>query len=210
VKKHEQELNRMDRKKKEMRNKIINTTVRLIESNGFEATTMEQIAREADIAKGTLYNYYSEKGAIISDYIRQTFETKNTIRLSHIRTLMDTHARMVYMINNLMDGVKLKKEIFEKYLVYSMMQVLSFDSNEVEESGIAELILTIIELGQQNRDIRCDLPLTMITDFFQFIFIEVAKQYYMNPESFKQNEVVEKSVDLFINGVKPVMIQGGK
>lgn len=203
MKKNEQELSRMDRKKIEMRNKIIGTTIRLIQSNGFEATTMEQIAREVDIAKGTLYNYYSVKEAIISDYIKQTFDTKNIFRLSYLKTLKDTRSRLVYIINNLMDGVKSQKEIFEKYLVYIMKQVVSFDIKEDDRSGIVELILAISELGKQEGDIRCDLPLTIIVDFFLFIFIEIAKQYYMEPESFDQNEIVERSVDLFINGVKP-------
>lgn len=38
----------------------------LIRAYGFEETTMEQIAEEADIAKGTLYNYFPAKEAIIS------------------------------------------------------------------------------------------------------------------------------------------------
>lgn len=203
MKEPEQTLGRMDRKKIEMRNKIINTTIRLIQTNGFEATTMEQIAKEADIAKGTLYNYYSVKEAIISDYINQTFETKNVLRLTHLKTLMDTRSRMVYVINHLMDGIALQSEVFEKYLVYKMKQIMSLDNKEDVESGIAALIFVIIELGQQEGDIRCDLPLTMIVDFFQFLFIEVAKQYYINPKSFHQNEIVQSSVDLFINGVKP-------
>lgn len=204
MKKQKQTLSRIDRKKIETREKIINTTIRLIQSKGFEATTMEQIAEETDIAKGTLYNYYSVKEAIISDYIKQTFERKNVHRLSHLNTLTNTRSRMVYIINNLLDGVKLHKEMFEKYLVYQMKQMVSFERSEDEGSGIATPIAAIIALGQQEGEIRCDLPVTMLTEFFQFIFIEVVKQYYMNPEGFNQNELIDKSVDLFINGVRPM------
>src|SRR5690606_21614521 len=110
-------LSRLDRKKAEMRNRIIDTTVRLIQTKGYDGTTMEQIAEETDIAKKTLYNYYPEKEAIISDYIKRTFEIKNAMRLPHLKTLKNTRARMIYILNNLMDGVRAQKEIFEKYLV---------------------------------------------------------------------------------------------
>lgn len=110
----EPKLSRMDRKKKETRKKIVNTTIRLIQDNGFEATTMEQIAKDTDIAKGTLYNYYSVKEAIISDYIKQTFDTKNSERLLNIEDLDGLKPRMLYIINNLMEGVKQHKEMFEK------------------------------------------------------------------------------------------------
>ncbi len=194
---------RMDRKKNDLRNKIIDTTVGLIQAKGFDGTTMEQIAAETDIAKKTLYNYYPEKEAIISDYIKRTFETKNPIRLPHLQTLPDTRARMVYILNNLMDGVRAQKEIFEKYLVYIMKQVISFEPDERRDSGIGALIAAVVGLGIQDGDIRDDLPLTAAGDFFMFIFIEVAKQFYRNPEGFIQNEVIEQCTDLFINGANP-------
>jgi hypothetical protein len=110
---------------------------------------------------------------------------------------------MIYILNNLMDGVRAQKEIFEKYLVYIMKQVVSFEPHEGRDSGIGALIMAVVGLGIQEGDIRSDLPQTMAGDFFMFIFIEAAKQFYTNPESFNQNEVIEKCADLFINGVKP-------
>jgi len=202
-------LSRLDRKKTDMRNRIIDTTVRLIQTKGYDGTTMEQIAEETDIAKKTLYNYYPEKEAIISDYIKRTFEIKNAIRLPHLKTLKDTRTRIIYILNNLMDGVRAQKEIFEKYLVYIMKQVVSFNPHEGGGSGIGALITAVIGLGIQEGDISSDLPLTMAEDFFIFIFIEVAKQFYKNTESFNQSKVIEKCVDLFINGVKPANNQGG-
>lgn len=203
MKKDGQEPSRMDRKKVEMRNKIIGTAIGLIQANGFEATTMEEIAKETDIAKGTLYNYYPVKEAIISAYIRQMFETKNSFRAEQLKTLPDTRSRMIYAINSLMDGVKLQKELFEKYLIYVMRQVVSFDRKEDEGSGIAGLIVDIIALGQQGGDMRKDIPTAMIVDFFIFIFIEIAKQYYRDSESFNQNDIVDRGVDFFMKGVQP-------
>ena len=196
-------LSRMDRKKIELRNRIIDTTVSLIKTRGYDGTTMEQIAAETDIAKRTLYNYYPEKEAIISDYIQRTFAAKNPIRLPHLQTLPDTRARVVYILNNLMDGVRAQKEIFEKYLVYVMKQVISFEPDERRNSGIAALIGAVVELGIQEGDIRRDLPPTAAGDFFIFIFIEVAKQFYTDPDNFNQSEVIKQFTDLFINGIKP-------
>lgn len=197
------EPSRIERKKTEMKNKIIDTTIGLIELNGYDLTTMEQIAKETDIAKGTLYNYFSEKEAIVSEYIKRTFNNKNSLRIKTFEELPNTETRMVYIINNLLDGIKLKKEIFEKYLVYTMKNVVSFEKDKSQESGISGLILAIIELGKKEGDIRCDLKVEMIVDFFVFIVIMVSKEFYINEEEFNQSHVVEKGVDLFMNGVKP-------
>lgn len=200
----EPKLSRMDRKKKETRKKIVNTTIRLIQDNGFEATTMEQIAKDTDIAKGTLYNYYSVKEAIISDYIKQTFDTKNSERLLNIEDLDGLKPRMLYIINNLMEGVKQHKEMFEKYLVYQMQQMVSFKEDKQEGSGISTPINNIIQLGQEEGEIRCDLPTNVLKEFFLFIFIEIVKQYYKGLERFDEDLMIEKNIELFMNGVKPM------
>ncbi len=196
-------LSRTDRKKIELRNRIIDTTVDLIRTRGFDGTTMEQIAADTDIAKRTLYNYYPEKEAIISDYIRRTFETQNNIRLPHLKELEGTRARVIYILSSLMDGVQRQKEIFEKYFVYVMKQVVSFEPHERRDSGLAALIAAVVALGIEEGDIRADLPPGMAEDFFTFIFVEVAKQFYGDPANFKPDETIEQCADLFINGVKP-------
>src|SRR3954454_12784477 len=46
------------------RTALLTAAVRVFGEHGFDAATMEQIAREADVAKGTTYLYYSCKQSI--------------------------------------------------------------------------------------------------------------------------------------------------
>ncbi len=52
----------------EIRLKIINTAVELFSENGFEATGMKQIAREAGIGDATIYKYFANKDKLIYGY----------------------------------------------------------------------------------------------------------------------------------------------
>ncbi|MBL4764960.1 MAG: TetR family transcriptional regulator [Colwellia sp.] len=52
----------------ETRLKIINTAVALFSDNGFEVTTMKQIAREAGIGDATIYKYFPNKDKLIYGY----------------------------------------------------------------------------------------------------------------------------------------------
>ncbi len=54
-------MNRRERKKEETRIKIINCTIELFKDKGFSDTSMEEIAEKSDVAKGTLYNYFSDR-----------------------------------------------------------------------------------------------------------------------------------------------------
>ncbi len=51
-------------KKKETREAILHTAVRLFGSKGFEKTSIGELAREAGVVKGTIYGYFQTKEEI--------------------------------------------------------------------------------------------------------------------------------------------------
>jgi AcrR family transcriptional regulator len=59
-------LSRRDRKKLNMLNHLARVAMGLFERDGFDAVTMEQIAAQADVAKGTLYNHFPTKEAVLA------------------------------------------------------------------------------------------------------------------------------------------------
>ena len=49
-----------------MRTRIYNVARELFQEQGFEATTVEQIAQRADIAPATFFNHYQSKGGVMA------------------------------------------------------------------------------------------------------------------------------------------------
>ncbi|MCA9960079.1 MAG: TetR/AcrR family transcriptional regulator [Chloroflexota bacterium] len=193
---------RIERRKEKTKQKIVTTALALFQQYGFDATTMEQIAEEADIAKGTLYNYFPAKEAIVGAYIQHSFRERNVARMQQLQNISDTRSRMIFIFTALMEGVQAQKEIFEKYLVYQMQNMVSFRQSNQATSGFYALAVETIELGQANGEIRDDLPLYVLEDLFEFVFIEVVKQFYMEAETFSVNDAIERGVDLFLQGTQ--------
>jgi AcrR family transcriptional regulator len=193
---------RVERKKERTKQKILSTAMGLFRKQGFDGTTMEQIADQADIAKGTLYNYFPVKEAILNEFIKGTFRERNSERIQRMRQLPDTRARMVAVLRELMDGVRAQMEIFEKYFVYRIQTMISLRQDESMQSGLWALESEIIALGQKNGEIRTDLPFDLLTGLFEFVFIEVAQQLYKDPERFNAQETIQQCVDLFIDGAR--------
>lgn len=191
---------RMDRKKEATRQNIIAAAVRLFQRDGYEPVTMEQIAEAADIAKGTLYNYYPVKEAILGDYIDRESALKNAERIDRIRALPDTRSRLTVSLTELIAGIDQRKEIFERYFTYRIRQMLSLERDAGRAVGVHALESEIIRLGQAGGEIRVDLPMSLMEQLFEFIFIQLAQQYYNNPEKFDRDQAITQSVDLFLNG----------
>lgn len=191
---------RMERKKEETSSRIIDAALGLFHQQGLEATPMEQIAEAADVAKGTLYNYFPAKEAIISAFLQRSFRTQNDERMARLRALPNTRARMLRIFNTLTDGVRAQREIFEAFMVYRMKKVLSFEPEAGDQSGLLVLIREIIRLGLEGGDLRRDLPEDLLVDLFQFAFIASVKPFFLNPETFDQQASIESCVEIFLNG----------
>src|SRR3954468_8730966 len=58
--------NRRERRKEETRSQIFQAAMRLFERKGVFNTTVEEIAASADVAKGTFFNYFPTKEAILT------------------------------------------------------------------------------------------------------------------------------------------------
>ncbi len=56
---------RRERRKQEIRNKIIESAITLFEAKGIEVTTLEDICETADISRPTFYSYYPSKQELI-------------------------------------------------------------------------------------------------------------------------------------------------
>lgn len=194
---------RQERRKEETRKKIIEAAMELFNKQGFYDTTMEQIAEKADVAKKTLYNHFPVKEAIVSEYIQRDFKVQNPENIQQLKRRPDTRSRMIFTFSKSIEWVREQKELFEKYLIYRLRNMISLHQEEDVRSGFHLLAAGIVELGQKSGDIRDDVPLDLLVDRFEFVWIEIVQQFYKKPEKFKAREVIERSVDLFINGAKP-------
>src|SRR5512144_2581180 len=114
---------RIDRRKRATREKVVATAMRLFRRHGFEAVTMEQIAEAADIAKGTLYNHFPVKEAIVSAYLDQESLARNAERIVRMRALPNTRTRLTASLTELITAVRAQPEIFEKYFTYRVQQM---------------------------------------------------------------------------------------
>lgn len=61
----EQPLGRRERKKLEAEQRIRAAALELFREKGYEATTVEEIAERADVAKGTFFNYFPRKDGLL-------------------------------------------------------------------------------------------------------------------------------------------------
>ena len=196
--------NRYERKKEETRLKIIDVAMNLFYKQGFDSTTMEQIAEEADIARKTLYNHFPIKENIIIEYLKR-FVGKRVPEINQlIQEHPNTRSRLVAVLNRLIEWTKqlMTKDIFRIYASYQMQKIMTASYDEMQRSGAHSIMAEIIKLGQESGEIRRDFPLDILVSQADNIRVSAGLRLLIDPEKFMAQDYIAKSVDLFLNGAK--------
>src|SRR4051812_6089481 len=157
---------RRERRKEETKNQIFQAAMRLFERKGVFNTTVEEITASADVAKGTFFNYFPTKEAILTKLaerqvgvIKKAAEaakdapSMRPILIAMAHDLAAGPARSQMMLRSLLTVVlstDLLREIFQKNL----------------ELG-RQSMSTIMERGQKLGEIRTDLAPLELARIFQ-------------------------------------------
>lgn len=193
-------LNRFERKKLETRQKIICSAMNLINRQGFESTTLDQIAEEADVAKKTIYNYFPNKEDIVIAYIqRETLRTEDeVIRL--LDQLPDTKSRLVAATIGSLEWLEreLNIEKLDKFYVYLLLKVMEARSTM---SGDDLKLCYILRKGQEAGEIRGDISAQELANNLEWIHASIVLAWAHNRE-INAKELYERKVELFLEGAK--------
>ncbi|SFH15229.1 transcriptional regulator, TetR family [Desulfotomaculum arcticum] len=192
---------RRDRKKEQARTKIIDLAIDLFEKQGFEQTSMEQIAREADVAKRTLYNYFSGKGAILLAYMQRINQNYDPLWQKVIDKNPNTKTRLMAMLEIGMDWASQNKDIFIMYAASRLQDMASMHQMESDKrSGLQGVFERVIRRGQEDGELRTDMPAEAIAALLHSNVFMVLMTWMMQGDAFPVRLAVANTIDLFLNG----------
>lgn len=193
------ELSRRERKKEETRQRIIEQALLLIEQQDYDRVTMEQIAEAADVAKGTLYNYFPAKEAIISAFMRSCASKAAPEVERLIATAGNTSERLVSLFVQVGHWQLPHRAILERYLSYRMTQLLESARNPALRSGFEQNLLKVIQRGIDDGELRHDLSATALCSYLQSAYLGIMVNW-LAFEEFDYIAGLKQMVSLFLDG----------
>jgi AcrR family transcriptional regulator len=190
----------VERKKKEIRDRIIAVAGELFNQQGFENTTMDQIAAKAVVARKTLYNYFPFKEAIADEYVRSISKDTAQETLEILSDLPDTRSRLIAAINNRYDWLELNPELCGIALMYRMKIMLQEPNHKFESSGTQTLIIDILRTGQEVGEISSDIPIERVFGFIDYMRTVMVLDWLKDSSRVNLREETVRLVDLVLYG----------
>lgn len=193
---------RRDRKKIEVQMQIMRQAIRLFREHGFDNTTMEQIALEADVAKRTLYSYFPVKESIVSFYWKSNVE-ENTDRFPQLLSQYpDTRSRLKAVFLSAANAFRTDPE-FARIEFGFQFQLLGKDPlNQMYQSGFDKFLAAVVEAGQSMGDVRKDIPAQELASQLVWAFTAACLMWFSAPNSFSLEDHLEMTVNCFLDGAK--------
>jgi len=189
-------------KQHDLRPKIIRAGLKVFTKKGYFKATVDDIAKEAGIAKGTVYLYFKDKPSLYISTIDEHFN-------GAIRFLQDIQKEPISNTNKL-------KRIADDWLDYMLKYKSSFPMFTMENINLSrkmmkaiksmvpvrlndmvQLVAGIIEDGIKHKEFRKVNPQIAALHFLNTIRTTFFANVFTNTKTLKRNAVL----DVFFNGL---------
>ncbi|WP_266158317.1 TetR/AcrR family transcriptional regulator [Dyella silvatica] len=195
---------RRDRKRSQTQDHLAGTAARLFEAHGFDAVTMEQIAAEADVAKGTLYNHFPVKEAVLAHWIHLELARD----LQHLASDIGPDTRfadgVAHILRTSADWCERHRTYLPPYLRFRFLEIGT--SASASDSGDARDMTSafrwLILKSQQADEMRTDLSAEHLALMFHHLYLSALLRWLDVP-GLKLSEEFANVVRLFMEGAAP-------
>jgi AcrR family transcriptional regulator len=208
-------LTRKDREKRARQLEILRAARQLFVTKGFRETTLDEIARQAEFGKGTLYNYFASKEEILYLIIDQAIEESLAITLEATKCEGGIRSKLFHYASSIIDFMKKNGE-----LIHIVTQEVHHGSPHESAPKIRDLVnralsiaRPLAELLQRGMDEgtirRCDpMQLVMLFDGMVRGYIFGTLSLITPPTEDDAKRAAELIVSVFLEGISERKIKG--
>ena len=156
---------RRERRRLEVRERILDAARGLFETKGYDATTVEEIARDADIAYGTFFNHFPAKLDLLRELshvmLLELFDDVEEERSAH-----PTFAERLTWIFETAAARTIAKGPRARELLRSMMSLSFPETAQADDDQIRSIFRRMLEDGRAGGDVRDDEDVETLTEVF--------------------------------------------
>lgn len=191
---------RRERKRQQTADMLVDVAFELFEAQGYEAVTMEQIAAAADVAKGTLYNHFPVKEALLRHYFHRQFAEQGPELRDKLRRQPDTIKRIAVLLKHAAAWAEEHRDYMPHYLQYRLSHPIRHDSGD-ERSGTDVVFAQLIADAQQANRLRKDVDTAALAHYFRYLYLAAVTRWLLEPGIHLVDEFMAM-LDLFVAGAR--------
>ncbi len=189
------QLSRRERKKQETRQSLIEAALQLFSEHGYDATTVKDITDAADVAKGTFFNYFDTKEAILPAMAAHRLEQLE-MALGPERGAPSSPVARIKLALRLVA----EDPLCEKHLAHQLFAAMMHRREVGPDHALRDLLARQIRQAQDRGEIRPELDPLYLAGVIRALFFQRVRLWHQGSRPASLPSLIDASVDLFLEG----------
>ena len=192
------------KRKLDKRQQIINAAVEVFARTGFHGSRVADVARAAEVADGTIYNYFKSKDDILISIFEEKMGDMIEQAETAIADLADPLDKLCCLARFHMDNVERHKNVAKVLQVeLRLSNTFMKEYKPVRLRQYMDIIGRVIEEGIASGAIRSDVSSVIVRRAFFGALDEIAMQWILTPGArYGLGESAEQIARLFVRGIQ--------
>jgi TetR/AcrR family transcriptional regulator, cholesterol catabolism regulator len=186
---------------KSLRDRIIETSLRLFEAHGFHRVTVDQIVKESETSKGGFYHNFKSKDEllyVIHDHFISYVLEKGQEAYEQWNTPAERLHAIIKSFVMMFDFYKSEVTVFYQENTYLAPE--NFENIKVKRDRYQELIFKAIEDGIECGEFRKELPVPIISMAI-FGMVNWIYKWYQKSGRYSVEEIADIYADIILHSV---------
>jgi AcrR family transcriptional regulator len=153
-----------ERKKQQTFQRIIDAADVLFRTVGYDQTTMEMIAEQAEVSRKTIFNYFPTKQALLLPFAHTLYQQRVQ---PEMRSYLETQPTTVQALRQFF--MSIHEHVLTLPDLYRALreELFQYESSSTKEArtGFFEMLLAILQYGKRRGEVRSDIPLENIAHY---------------------------------------------
>ncbi len=204
---------RRERRRQETRERLFEAAVRLLSEREFEAVTVEAITEAADVGKGTFFNYFANKEAVVGYFFvyKSSRLAEAARQVNSVDALPDSCTddlpggpiwrKMLRVFSLSSDSPKEDRRLSRTLLSLVLTNIEVRRAYEVMMQEIGNLTRGFIEEAQRSGEVRTDLTAEQIVSHLHMVHLGAVSYWAYSERAESMEEMLRRAYHLLWEGV---------
>lgn len=189
---------RRSRKRQQTADHLVDVAFALFAEHGYAAVSMEQIAAVADVAKGTLYNHFPVKEALVRHRLHADLATRLPELIAALPTEGCCAARLRALLRVSAGYLVSARDYLPHYIHYRLSQPLA-DLGGANRSGLDRVFAQLLAEGQARGEITGHPQADQLANYLQFMHLATLLRWLATP-GLDLADAFDDMLTLFLDG----------
>lgn len=181
------------------REKIYQAAITLIERQGYDATTMEEVAAEAGMARASVFNHFPSKLIFLAEFFHRF--THDVISAAGAARLTGYRNRLEALFAAMGPIAHANKALIREIASLAMGHGPLAETESAVDDEMLVFFRSIVSEGQSNGDIRADIEVDFLADMMLGLLTVTAHDWVNRGQTSSLQADLSARFDVLIQGL---------